>query len=97
MKYILILSIPVFLPACYVVEDKITDCIDFDKPEFDTDSLPNAILNQAYSASIVVEIKNNPNDEYYDYEFSLKAGNLPDGLILVQEGYESIAKIEDPN
>ncbi len=94
MKCILIISITVFLPACDVVEDKVIDCVNFDKPEFNTDSLHDAVLNQAYSASIVVEIKNNPDDEYYDYEFYLKAGNLPDGLKLVQEGYEPIAFIE---
>jgi|GEM_PF-1012863 len=93
MKYILILFIPVFLSSCEEVLDQVTDCVDFDNPEFDVDSLPDAFLGEPYSARIVASIGNEPEDEAYDYEYSLY-GDLPNGLKLVTEGYEPVAVIK---
>ncbi len=93
MKYILILFIPVFLSSCEEVVDQMVDCVDFDNPEFDVDSLPDAVLGEPYSARIVASIGNEPDDESYDYEFFLY-GDLPKGLKLVTEGYEPVAVIK---
>ena len=93
MKCILILFIPIFLSSCEEVLDQVIDCVDFDNPEFDLDSLPDAVLGEPYSARIVASIGNEPNDEAYDYEFSLY-GDLPNGLKLVTQDYEPVAVIK---
>jgi len=93
MNFILILFIPVFLSSCEEVVDQMVDCVDFDNPEFDVDSLPDAFLGDAYSARIVASIGNEPDDESYDYEFFLH-GDLPDGLKLVTEDYEPLTVIK---
>jgi hypothetical protein len=93
MNFILILFIPVFLSSCEEVVDQMVDCVDFDNPEFDVDSLPDAFLGDPYSARIVASIGNEPDDESYDYEFFLY-GDLPDGLKLVTEDYEPVTVIK---
>ncbi len=92
MKYIPILLI-LLLPACDVAEDEIEDCLNGDEAEFETDSLPTAILNQEYSVRIVAGVKNAPLDDAYVYDFELD-GNLPNGLKLITQDRERIASIE---
>jgi hypothetical protein len=64
-------------------DDLLIDCIDFDGPEFATDSLPRAIVGQSYSTLVTVDIVREPNDDSYDYRFSVE-GQLPPGLQVRQ-------------
>jgi hypothetical protein len=82
MKCILVLFIPVFLSGCEDEMDLSVNCILDTEPAFSTESLPDAILNQEYSASIVAHMENGFDDEY-EYEFTLEEGRLPEGLKLV--------------
>lgn len=59
--------------------DLITDCLDNDGPELSPATLPNPILNQEYSQVVHVGIRNEPNDDRFDYEFTL-SGRIPEGL-----------------
>ncbi|PIE41480.1 MAG: hypothetical protein CSA49_03170 [Gammaproteobacteria bacterium] len=54
-------------------------CIAGNGPVFQTKSLPDAVLNQHYQADIQVEIENEPQDDWFFYDFSVE-DNLPYGL-----------------
>jgi len=59
-------------------------CIDNDKPVLSA-TLPNPVLNQAYSGLVHVGIRNEPYDDSYDYTFEL-SGHLPPGIRTVSAG-----------
>lgn len=59
--------------------DTFTDCLDNDGPELSPGTLPNPILNQEYNQVIHVGIRNEPNDDRFNFEFTL-SGRIPDGL-----------------
>ncbi len=66
------------IAACDDVE-KAIDCIDDDRPQFSTYELPNPVLNQAYAEVITARISNEPDDDDFDYAFTLE-GDLPPGI-----------------
>ena len=70
-----------FLSACH---DHVSDCLDGDGPEFSTDNLPNAVLNQEYEARIRVQVRNEPFDDSFFYDFDYGQWELPRGLRFVQ-------------
>lgn len=67
------------LSGCDILLDEALDCINNDEPKFDQATLPDAILNQEYSASLTASIRNNPFDELYHYAFDY-IGALPSGI-----------------
>jgi len=97
-KYILILFIlfiTVYLSSCEVV----LNCLFDNEPEFETDSLPTAIVNQEYSANIYASVRDIrsgdvPDYCYNDYEFTLEEGHLPDGLKLTELYSTNAVRIE---
>ncbi|MDX1694722.1 MAG: hypothetical protein R3208_13230 [Ketobacteraceae bacterium] len=70
------------------------DCLDGDGPEFTTDNLPNAVLNQEYEARVRVQVDNEPFDDRLSYEFDYEQGELPQGLRFTQFGDERYLYIE---
>ena len=70
------------------------DCLDGDGPEFSTDNLPNAVLNQEYEARIRVQIDNEPFDDRFFYDFDVEQWELPQGLRFVQYDAERYLYIE---
>jgi len=93
--------------SCSEIAEDVTNCILGMDAEFETDSLPAAIVNQEYSAKIVAGINDTDEEAWYEcayeYEFTLEEGSLPDGLKLVNykpdtfESYNKnwrVAKIE---
>ncbi|MUU76895.1 hypothetical protein [Winogradskyella endarachnes] len=61
--------------------DTIVDCIINKRPEIPNKSFTVGNIGYYYQDDITAEIKNEPNDNYYDYYFDVY-GNLPDGLDL---------------
>lgn len=69
-------------------------CFDSGQPEFSSNALPEAILNQAYDASLRMSIAGDPNDDAYAYAVTTR-GALPDGLLVFASGRD-IAIIGTP-
>jgi len=65
--------------------DSLTDCLDNDGPELSPRTLPNPTLNQEYNQVVHVGIRNEPNDDRFNYDFTL-SGRLPDGLQATSAG-----------
>jgi len=59
-------------------------CCAIEELEFNTDTLPEAVLNQEYNAIITASVRNNPDDDSFDYKFAL-SGTLPAGLIFTKD------------
>ncbi|MFK7992854.1 MAG: putative Ig domain-containing protein [Granulosicoccus sp.] len=74
-KLLLISFSALTLTAC---EDPF-DCIVDDRPVLNTENLQQPILNQEYASTISVSIKNNSQDNRYDYSWRL-SGTLPAGI-----------------
>lgn len=74
-----ILLVSLTLTACDQLSDWAIDCLDDDQPELAPTSLPNPILNQEYSETIVASIRNEPYDDSFSYTFQL-LGSIPKGL-----------------
>ncbi len=72
------------MSACDDVE-KAIDCIDDDRPQFSRNDLPDPVLNEAYNETITASISNTPNDDDFDYAFTLD-GYLPTGISFRQDG-----------
>lgn len=79
------------LPGCH---EHVADCLDGDGPEFSTDNLPNAVLNQQYEARIRVQIENEPFDDLFFYDFDYEQSELPEGLRFMQYDAERYLYIE---
>ena len=90
-RAILIFLSAMLLSGCRVY---VGDCLDGDGPEFATDNLPLAVLNQAYEARIRVQVDNEPYDDRFFYEFDYDQAELPDGLRFVQYDSERYLYIE---
>lgn len=60
--------------------DAVLDCLDNDGPVFNKVELRPAVLNQVYSDSIIASVRNEPQDQRFDYQFSL-SGQLPAGIV----------------
>lgn len=59
-------------------------CCVIEELEFDKTTLPDAVLNQEYNVTITASVKNNPDDDSFDYDFIL-IGSLPDGLFFTKD------------
>lgn len=79
LKQYFIVALCLGLNGCEILLDEALDCINNDEPKFDQATLPDAILNQEYSASLTASIRNNPFDELYHYAFDY-IGALPTGI-----------------
>jgi hypothetical protein len=79
-----VLAFALALSACDDVE-KAIDCIDDDRPQFSTYELPNPVLNEAYNERITASISNTPDDNDFDYSFTLD-GDLPTGISFRADG-----------
>jgi hypothetical protein len=85
---LLIIFITVYLSSCeQMATEAGVNCL-FDDYKYDvyfeTDSLPTAIINQEYSANIVVSVTNlDTSGGCYDYDITVEEGYLPIGLDLV--------------
>ena len=54
------------------------------RPELSNKTLSRGSVNQFYSEVIHAEIKNEPQDNAYDYFFDVR-GNIPDGVEVIYE------------
>lgn len=86
----LIILVPL-LASCH--ENGPYECLDWDGPVFQTDELPNAVLNQEYEAKIQVEVNNEPQDDFFIYDFEVE-DDLPEGLEFYQTGDSRVLTIE---
>lgn len=76
----LALMLGLSLSSCDLLLDAAIDCLDDDRPQFNRAVLPDPILNQAYRELIQASIKNEPNDDSFEYDFFV-SGSLPEGLV----------------
>ena len=81
------------LAGCWNQDDWFSNCLPPEGPEFLTDSLPSATLNEVYQSNIKVNITNNPLDDSYQYYFYV-SGDLPEGLTTYQKAHERTLSIE---
>ncbi len=80
-RKLLLLSVVLSCTAC----DALIDCLDADGPVFDRETLAPAVLNQEYQERVRASIKNEPQDDWFNYEFRL-TGKLPEGISTFQSG-----------
>ena len=80
---ILTLVILMQLSGCDVLLDNAIDCLDSDGPEFSSRNLAMPVLNQVYSDELTARINNEPNDDFFFYEFEIE-GALPAGITVRQ-------------
>lgn len=64
--------------------EDVLDCIINVRPELHNKTLARATVDEFYSETITAEIKNEPNDNGYDYYFSI-SGNLPEGIDVIYD------------
>ncbi len=64
--------------------EDIVDCIINVRPELRNDDLDRAYLDEYYFDAVTAEIKNEPNDNDYDYYFSV-SGRVPRGIDVIYE------------
>ena len=69
------------LTAC----DAAFDCLDNDGPVFEKQVLLPAVLNQVYTDTIRASVKNEPQDQRFDYRFTI-TGQLPAGIVAESIG-----------
>lgn len=79
IRTIAVLAIAIVMTSCDIIADHAFDCINNDRPQFNLNTLPVAILNNEYRVSIKASIKNNALDSSYYYSFIL-LDPLPSGL-----------------
>jgi len=58
--------------------------------EIVTPKAPAGQVGVAYEWRIQTRIQNEPNDDSYDYDWELREGELPDGLVFSDEGDEAM-------
>ena len=63
---------------------ELIDCIASTKPELKSKSLSLGYTNQPYSNFIEASVKNDSNDDDYDYHFSI-SGNFPPGMTYFEQ------------
>ena len=63
---------------------ELIDCIASTKPELKSKSLSLGYTNQPYSNFIEDSVKNDSNDDDYDYHFSI-SGNFPPGMTYFEQ------------
>lgn len=59
--------------------DELTDCIASANPSLENKLLLDGFKGTAYADTISAEVKNDPNDNSYDYYFNV-VGSMPSGL-----------------
>jgi hypothetical protein len=62
--------------------ENVLECIINRRPELPEKSLENGRVGYGYSQIITAEIKNEPHDDNYDYNFQVY-GDIPDGLEVI--------------
>lgn len=83
MKAIFRFSIVFILFTTYSCSELI-DCIASTKPELKSKSLSLGYTGQPYSNFIEASVKNDSNDDDYDYHFSI-SGNFPPGMTYFEQ------------
>ncbi|TDP59446.1 putative Ig domain-containing protein [Flavobacterium dankookense] len=83
MKAIFRFSIVFILFTTYSCSELI-DCIASTKPELKSKSLSLGFTGQPYSNFIEASVKNDSNDDDYDYHFSI-SGNFPPGMTYFEQ------------
>ncbi len=82
MKHYLLKLLPLLLISFLSSCDEVIDCIDNDGPEFRTEAkLSEATIGIEYDELILVEIKNEPRDDDFEYFFETETP-LPKGITL---------------
>lgn len=79
LSFVLLFSFLLFT-SC----EDILECIINVRPELSQRELNNAFVDEYYFDTITAEVKNEPNDNGYDYYFSV-SGNVPRGLDVIYE------------
>lgn len=64
---------------------ELIDCVASARPDIHSKSLINGTVGRAYSDFIEADITNEPNDNDYDYFFSVD-GNFPPGMFYHEQG-----------
>jgi len=78
LRYILIFLVLIQYCNCTIAD--ITECIIGRKPKLTETALPVGNIGYYYHATISGEIKNEPNDDSYDYFFDIDESSLPQGI-----------------
>ncbi len=69
--------------------DDVLDCIINVRPELHAKTLAVGLVDEYYSEIITAEIKNEPNDNDYDYYFDV-SGRLPEGIEVVYNRHREV-------
>jgi hypothetical protein len=69
--------------------ENILDCIINVRPELHDVELDEGFIDHYYFDKITAEIKNEPNDNSYDYYFDV-SGNIPNGIDIIYDYREVI-------
>lgn len=86
MKTIFFKVLPIFMMSFLSSCDEAVDCIDNDGPVFKTAAiLPDAVVGLDYDEMILVEVKNEPRDDDFQYYIESES-RLPFGLELDNRG-----------
>ncbi len=67
----------------------VLDCVFNVRPELHEKNLAVGFVSEHYSEIITAEIKNEPNDDDYDYYFDV-TGRLPEGIIVSYNRYREV-------
>ena len=78
LRYILIFLVLIQYCNCTIAD--ITECIIGRKPKLTETALPVGNIGYYYHVTISGEIKNEPNDDSYDYFFDIDESSLPQGI-----------------
>ncbi|GAA4239663.1 hypothetical protein GCM10022291_34880 [Postechiella marina] len=86
-KILLLLSFFSILTACDAILDEVVECIVNRRPVLSNNKLDSGRNDTYYSNKIWAEIKNEPKDDNYYYNFSYR-GDLPNGINIIFEDRE---------
>lgn len=88
-KTYLLRSVAILLNLCFlscqVAEDLNLLCVGNIKPELPDHQFKEGWVNHYYNDVIKASVDNEPNDDYYDYFFSVE-GRIPEGIEIKIEG-----------
>lgn len=88
MKKILpLLSVFFILTACDAILDEVVECIINRRPVLSNNELNSGRNDTYYSDKVWAEIKNEPKDDNYYYNFTYR-GDLPNGINVIFEDRE---------
>jgi hypothetical protein len=76
----------VLLVGCEDLADGIYEMAVGEDMQITTTEVPDGVIGVAYEWRVSAEVKNEPNDDAYDYNWELVRGTLPEGLLFSDKG-----------